>query len=138
MSSYEYHAQAKSFLAKHGLRFRATHKAEKCPLFCDGTCKHGDQYRVTISRKAGGRISFDFWNSLHDMQNGTQPHAYDVLACISGDTYCAETFEDFCADFGYDTDSLKAQDTWKRCAKFAKRLQAFFTADELTQLVEIQ
>lgn len=65
------------------------------------------------------------------------PSAYDVLACISSDAYTPETFTDFCAEYGYEADSIKALQSYRRRDRFAKRLQAFFTADELEQLSEI-
>jgi len=67
------------------------------------------------------------------------PTAYDVLACISPDAcFDHETFADFCDEFGYDSDSLTALQTFNRCKAFAKRLQAFFTPAELDQLAEIR
>lgn len=66
------------------------------------------------------------------------PSAYDVLACISSDIHCEESFADFCSDFGYETDSIKAKQTHGRCLAFSKRLRAFFTPSELEQLAEIQ
>ncbi len=139
----EYDKQATTFLEKHGLAFRAVQHADRCPPFCDGTCKHGDRYRVTISRKRGApapaRVSFDFWNSLHDVQQGeTTVTPYSTLACISSDAYTPDDFESFCGDFGYATDSRVAEQTWKRCLAFAKRLQRFFSEAELQDLSEIQ
>ena len=134
----EYERKAEEFLQRHGLKVRATFKGDKCPPWCGNQCCHGDRYRVTISRKGGGRISFDFWNSLHDMQEGNHPHPYDVLSCISLDAYCPDTFEDFCEEYGYDQDSRKAFSTWKQCDTFAERLRAFFTENELKELAEIQ
>lgn len=66
------------------------------------------------------------------------PSPYDVLACISSDVHTPETFKDFCADYGYESDSIKALQTFRRCLAFAKRLKAFFTEAELEQLSEIQ
>jgi hypothetical protein len=60
-----------------------------------------------------------------------------VLACISGDAYTPETFADFCAEYGYESDSIKSLQTFRRCSAFAKRLRAFFTGAELEQLQEI-
>ena len=137
MSAYD--EQAQTFLVKHGLRFRAVHHADRCPLFCDGKHIHGHRYRVTISRKGGGRVSFDFWNSLHAMQAGQTTIApYDALACISTDANVPDDFEEFCGDLGYNTDSRKDEQTWKRCGAFAKRLRRFFSEAELTELAEIQ
>lgn len=66
------------------------------------------------------------------------PTSYCILACLSSDAHCPDTFSDWCSEYGYDEDSLKAKQTWKRCYTFAKRLQAFFTPAELEQLAEIQ
>lgn len=116
-------------------------KPGKCG-FCYGTGKKqspaGHHYRVTLSATGRKRVTFDFWDSINAAEKGTTPTPYDILACISGDAYCPETFSDFCAEYGYDEDSIKAMQTWKRADSFAQRLRAFFTATELQQLSEIQ
>lgn len=148
----EYHEQAEKFLADNGIKFRATLSDSKPPAWVneaeDG--KHGHHYRVTLSRgeipawKAANqcqlnRLVFDFWGSIADAEAGkTDIHAYDVLACVSGDLSCPDTFKDFCGDYGYDTDSIKAKQMFTRCSNFAKRLRAFFTEQEQEQLQEIQ
>lgn len=87
---------------------------------------------------------YKWWTAHHlesvaDAQKGvTTATAYDVLACISGDAYTPETFADFCAEYGYESDSIKALQQFRRCDRFAKRLRAFFTTEELTQLSEIR
>lgn len=145
----EYDDQAQAFLDKHGLKVRAVYKGDKCPGWSGdskekrGGCPecgaiHGDRYRVTISRKGGGRLAFNFWNSQKDMQEGNAPTAYDVLACVSGDVYCPESFEEFCGEYGYEVDSRKAEQTYRRCNSFAKRLRAFLTTEEQEGLAEIR
>jgi len=113
--------------------------------------KHGHHYRVTLSgfdprdaerltlNPAKRKLVFDFWGSIADAEKGIQTvRPYDVLACISSDAYTPETFEDFCADYGHESDSIKALQTFRRCSAFAKRLRAFFTEAELEQLSEIR
>ncbi len=134
----EYDTQARKFLDDNGLKFRATQKGDRCPPYCDGKCIHGDRYRVTISRKGGGRLSFDYWNSFADIQAGKEATAYDALTCISSEITCADNFEDFCGDFGYESDSRKAEELFRRCDRFARRLRAFFTPEEQEQLSTIQ
>jgi len=122
-----------------------------------GRLSHGIRYRITISRNGSpGRLTFDFWGSISDREAielarlpefqdrkarkaalDARPTAYDVLACISSVATCPDTFRDFCADYGYDNDSLTALRTFKRCRAFAKRMRAFFTDQELEQLAEI-
>lgn len=138
MSDYE--AQATKFLADHNLAFRAAYQGDKCPMWCDGGCRHGDRYRVTLRRMGDARrsVSFDFWNSLNDMQSGKAPSAYDVLACISSDYYTPETLADFCSEYGYDEDSRKAEQTFKASDKHARKLRAFFSKAEAEALSEIR
>lgn len=115
-----------------------------CPE-CHGKCKVEDKecpaphhFRVTLS-KEGNRLTFDFWSSIADAQAGVLTvTSYSVLACISGDAYTPETFADFCAEYGYESDSIKALQQFRRCGRFAKRLRAFFTESELQELSEIQ
>lgn len=135
-----YTEQAESFLSNHSLRFRATRaRNQTAPPWAESGERHGIKYRVTITRKGKpGRLSFDFWNSIAAMEKGETPSAYDVLACISGDVYCPDTFADFCAEYGYDEDSRKAEQTFKRCRKFADRINAFFAPEEIERLSEIQ
>lgn len=130
-----YATQAETFLTRNGLTFRAVLKNMKAPGW-DGP--HGNHYRVTFSQGRQRRLTFDYWGSNNDREAGTHPTAYDVLSCVSGDLHTPETFEDFCAELGYDADSRKALATWKRCLTFSHRLKAFFTPEEHDQLSEIQ
>lgn len=111
---------------------------------------HGHHYKVTLNgidprdesltlNPAKRRLTFDFWSSIADANKGIKTvKPYDVLANISSDAYTPETFKDFCSEYGYDSDSIKASQTFRRCSAFAKKLRAFFTESELEQLQEIQ
>ena len=44
------------------------------------------------------------------------------------------TFNEFCDNFGYDSDSIKANNIYKACIKTSKQLNRLFNADELNQL----
>ena len=64
-----------------------------------------DIYRITLKR---GKIkySFNFGQSINSSRYPKiKPSVYDIFACLQ--KYDPETFEDFCAEFGYDTDSKK-------------------------------
>lgn len=135
----DYEKQAAGFLAATGVRMIITYLDMACPSWTKPCAhhNHGDHYRVEF-RRAGRVLSFGFWNSYYDSRKRIPPTQYGVLACISSDADCPETFEEFCADYGYDTDSRRAEATFRRCSQFARRLRAFFTAGELEQLSEIR
>lgn len=137
----DYDKQADKFLADNSITFRAVLKDTKAPLWTNEDGKqapYGHHYRVTLS-KGSKRLSFDFWDCRANKDKGVKTvNAYSVLACVSGDVTCPETFEDFCSDYGCDTDSRAAYRTFKRCSAFGKRLRAFFTESEIEALREIQ
>lgn len=131
----EYTKQADDFLKKHGIKFRATRtKINKCPTWDDDKHIHGDRYRITFSRP-GKQFSLFFWNSFNDVQTGADPGAYDVLAAI--EKYDPEDFGNFCGNYGYSEDSIKALRTYKAVKLQYVRAAAFFTASELEEAQEI-
>jgi hypothetical protein len=73
--------------------------------------KERDIYQITLKR--GDReYKFNFGNSIHNTENTIKPKPYDVLACLT--TTKPETFKDFCENFGYDVDSIKALKTYNK------------------------
>lgn len=135
MSAYE--AQANKFLTDHGITLKAAYIGCKCPRWCDDTKHvHGAKYRITLKR-SGKSISFDFWNSYDDMRKGRDPSAYDVLACISSDYHAPDTFENFCAEYGYDEDSRKALATFKAVERMSIKLRSFLSEEEADDLSAI-
>lgn len=77
-------------------------------------------YRVTLTYQRR-RLTVDFWmGSAHTKE----PDAEGVLDCLLSDASTGEqSFEDFCADAGLDTDSRKAERMYKACAAIAPRLR---------------
>lgn len=70
--------------------------------------------------------------------NGKAPNAADVLDCLSSDAASIENspdFESWASDFGYETDSRKAERAFKACEHQAKRLQNFLGEDAYQQLL---
>ena len=64
------------------------------------------------------------------------PTPYDVLACITKSD--PGTFDDFCSEYGYDNDSIKAMKVWEAVVDEWHRVVMFFTPDELDEIQEIQ
>ena len=51
------------------------------------------------------------------------PHPIDIIHCLLLDASAAEqTFDEWCGDFGYDTDIRKAEETYRACDDVGKRL----------------
>jgi len=45
-----------------------------------------------------------------------------------------DTFQDFCADFGYDPDSRKAFKTYLDCQDINQKMYRAFSADEIDEM----
>jgi len=126
----DYKQQAKDFLQKYELSLKiVTAVPQKAPLWHEEGKEHGVNYYCTLSNKDGKEYGFDYWGSIADKENNFRgfpksPTAYDVLACL--DTYSdGFTFEDFCHSYGYDTDSRKAEKTFKdECVHIDDRADA--------------
>lgn len=63
------------------------------------------------------------------------PSSYDILSCIT--KYAPGTFENFCSEFGYDTDSRRAYKVYRAVCDEWFNASAFFTEGELERLCEI-
>lgn len=63
------------------------------------------------------------------------PTAYDVLASLQ--KYDCGSFEDFCSEFGYDTDSRTAEKTYKAVKDEYTQLCTLFTDSEIELMQDI-
>ena len=101
--------------------------------------------KVTIKNLENGkRTSFDFWGSV---RNPSLESDYDLLnafCCFVSDALSGlYSFDEFCGEFGYDTDSRKAEKIYKACkrayAKF-ERVSGFSESglyDFINELSEV-
>lgn len=68
--------------------------------------------------------------SLGSGHNGRKPTVEEVLQSLFLDaTAEALTFEEWCAEFGYDDDSRKAERTFKACQKVGRDLKKLLGDD---------
>lgn len=79
--------------------------------------------------------SWDFNPKYDTIHYPVAPSEYSVLCCLT--KYNPETFEDFCSEFGYDTDSRSAKKTFKAVTKEWLKVSALFNDEELELLREI-
>lgn len=85
-----------------------------------------NDWRVTLSYN-GRSYTLDFWQGKGITD---APDAAGVLECLLSDASGADqSLEDWCGDLGYDTDSRKAERTWKACQRCALRLRRLLGSD---------
>jgi hypothetical protein len=62
--------------------------------------------------------------------SGFEPTVTDVVSCLISEEDCGNySFEEFCRCFDYNTDSRKAEKTWKACQKNGKKLRNLLRED---------
>lgn len=118
-----------------GIYGRNTLKTNKIRINSKGNKPISRIEAVKHIRKLGGfslKRGFD-WDIN---ENSEEPTAYDVLACLT--KYDVGSLEDFCSEFGYDTDSIKANETYKAVKDEYSGVCSIFNVDEMEQLREIQ
>lgn len=95
-------------------------------------------YKVTVKRDGGKQFTFNFYDSIHNTESKDIYHddlLPSILSSIRSDYYINSenypSFESFCGEFGYDTDSRRAERTYKTCMKHGDKLQEVFTEEEI-------
>jgi len=140
----EYDTQARKFLEKFGLKLQVTFLGEEVNDLWEDTqnprLQYRPKYRVRITRRGGigKKLTFTFWDSISNYEDGKEPSAYSILASIASDQTCPDTFQEFCSEYGYYDDSIKARRMFKLCLDLATRMRNFFTITELGELSKIQ
>lgn len=56
---------------------------------------------------------------------------YSVLCSCGSEYYCPKSFAEFCGEYGYDTDSIKALNTHRNCLEQSAMLEGMFTEEEI-------
>lgn len=59
---------------------------------------------------------------------------YSILACCRSEFYVPISFTDFCGEFGYSDDSIKAKETWEGCLEQYSKLHRIFTQEDIDLL----
>lgn len=163
ISSYD--QQAIDFLTKYNLKLEAVEAVPQTAPRWATNGEHGVQWSITIAKMKGEprpdkdivplkelsahvekSIQFFFWSSIkekEDYENSyprkfrhPRPSAYSVLANVYDPS--VTTFEDFCSSFGFDTDSKKADETFKEVVALNKKIESILPLQALDDILEIQ
>lgn len=153
----EYDLQAEAWAMKYNVHMTATFTGHR-KHFADDTDTR-DVYSITLSRNTHrlASMNFDFgqslngstlcahsrgkyWDGIRRKQanarswyegqkigKGKTPSLYDILSCIEKGE--PEPFESWCSNYGYDTDSRKALNTYLGCQKQLYDFRALCNGD---------
>lgn len=78
---------------------------------------NSNHHKVTVYDSDTKRhTSFDFWASIAHPVLDTEYDVLNAFYCFLSDAISGTlSFESFCSEFGYDTDSRSAERIWKTC-----------------------
>lgn len=82
-----------------------------------------NNHRVSVyNTDTHKRTSFKFWASMMSPELRTRYDVLNALHCFVSDAVSGlDSFNDFCGNFGYETDSRTAYKTWKACQRSADK-----------------
>lgn len=121
------------FAAKNGIRFSHEYAANNPNMDPDGS--RMDNYKCRLRCK-GKAMTVYFSKGLG--LGGKPPEVDEVLDCLASDASGAEnagSFEEWCSEYGYDTDSRKAERTYRTIEKQAAKLKALLGDAAYEQLL---
>ena len=123
----------KQFRQKHHIGFAAPSQEDCNPNMPDW--QDADHWRCRFKRDGHSMTVHYSQGYGHETR---APEGNDVLDCIASDACTVEnalTFEDFCDELGYDTNSRRAERTHKFCLATRKRLLQFLGQDAYDELL---
>lgn len=87
--------------------------------------------------KDGKQYTFDFGQSI--AAGREEPSFYDLFACFQ--KYDVGSFEDFCSEFGYNTEDFKekyfAEKIYKAVCKEYEAICRLYSSEEIEEMQEI-
>lgn len=128
----EYTEGAEAIMEHHGLSL--TISFLKTDYYFDDDKEPRNMFRWTLSN-GNKRIWGNFGDSIADTENNERPTAYDILSCIT--KYDPGNFENFCSEFGYDSDSIRANKTYKAVKAEWEKISRICTEETLEALQTI-
>ena len=126
----EYVKQANDFANKFGVKLSVIGEPEYRKYFADDR-EYRFVFKLRLKRNKK-QYTFTFGQSIAKGSN--EPNLYDVLTCLT--KYDPYSFETFCGDFGYNSDSRKAEKIYKAVCKEWQAVERLF-GDCLDELQEI-
>lgn len=78
------------------------------------------------------KSNFGFSAQIESIELPKPPTAYDVLACLQKHEF--RDFQDFCDQYGFNSDSIKALKTYNNVVEEFKKVAYLFTDQEIEEM----
>jgi hypothetical protein len=122
-------------LREHGIRMEATYVGTESTDGWDH-----DAWSCTF-RKSGeqGSLTFDYRMGLG--LQGNEPKPAEVMDALLSDAVSYDgvaSFEEWATEYGYDTDSRRAEGMYRACGETSRRLRTYLGTDVFDALVNAE
>jgi hypothetical protein len=115
------------FITQNGIEMAAKRIKRRIDLVGDDEwSKTASHWEIVFSRGTAELVTHYSMGSAHK----GEPKIEDVLDCLANDASSIENsrrFEDWAEEFGYDTDSRRAERIYDACVKTANELKEFLS-----------
>ena len=105
---------------------------DKC-WSCDN--RNYNNHIVTVKNKENGKTTrFEFWCSIMHPEFESEYDVLNACYCFVSDALSGlYSFDEFCSEYGYDTDSRKAEKVYKACKRAYSKFERVsgFSEDEM-------
>lgn len=126
-------SQLESLCEKHGVTADVKRGNRDKVAAVDDWMRNANLWAVTLKR-GRKRMTVSFWTD----SAAHKPTVADVLSSLCSDSSAyLMSFEEWCSELGFNTDSRRALETYRDCAKTGYRLQRFL-GDLLRQFCDAQ
>ena len=87
---------------------------------------------TVVNTETHKKTAFEFWGSIVKPEIETEQELLFAFYCFLSDGQGSRCgFEEFCSEFGYDTDSRKAYKTFKACEKSLHKAERIGINEEM-------
>lgn len=122
----------KRFVSRHNIRLDVAWTDANPNMLDDDWHRTARHFKCTVHYRRR-RLTVPFSQGCAHEQ---EPTAADVLDCLASDASgLGGTFEDWCSDYGYDSDSRNAEKTFKAIEKQSKGLERLLGPELFEELV---
>ena len=125
----EYEKQAQDFLASTGTELTVEYEGYR--KYFPNDKKKRAVFEFTL-RRGETEYKGTFGQSI--AAGDAMPTPYDILACLD---YWEGDFSDFCSEYGYSDDSIRALAIYDAVIRQSEGLRELFTFEELEELGEM-
>jgi len=90
-----------------------------------------NNHMVTVTNtETSNKITFEFWASMTHPELNREYDILNAFYCFVTDAISGSySFENFCSEFGYDTDSRTAEKIYRKCKKQLEKLNKIYDGD---------